>query len=92
MGHYARIQHEHLLLGTTGKPGISADHRISSVIRERCGKHSVKPAKGYHRIERMYPALSKIELFARSCRPGWTSWGNDPGLINSADGTIHQSA
>ena len=91
MGHYARIQHEHLLLGTTGKPGTSADHSISSVIRERRGGHSVKPLEGYRCIERMYPALRKIELFARNCRPGWTSWGNDPALINSADGIIHQS-
>jgi len=92
MGHYARIQHEHLLLGTTGKPGTSADHGISSVIRERRGKHSVKPPEFYRLIERMYPALPRIELFARNLQSGWVSWGNDPALINSADGTIHQSA
>jgi len=91
MGHYARIQHEHLLLGVRGKPCRVVDHSISSVIRERRGKHSVKPAEVYRLIERMYPALPKIELFARNCRPGWTSWGNDPALINSADEIIHQS-
>jgi N6-adenosine-specific RNA methylase IME4 len=25
----------------------------------------------------MYPALSKIELFARNRRDGWVSWGNE---------------
>jgi len=24
----------------------------------------------------MYPELPKIELFARTCRQGWDSWGN----------------
>jgi N6-adenosine-specific RNA methylase IME4 len=24
----------------------------------------------------MYPQLTKLELFARSNRPGWASWGN----------------
>jgi N6-adenosine-specific RNA methylase IME4 len=27
-------------------------------------------------IERMYPELPKIELFARAAREGWTAWGN----------------
>ena len=24
----------------------------------------------------MYPRLSKVELFARTARPGWIGWGN----------------
>ena len=31
-------------------------------------------------IERLYPALPKIELFARGKpRPGWCAWGNETG-------------
>jgi N6-adenosine-specific RNA methylase IME4 len=79
MGHYARIQHEHLLIGRKGRPGIAAEgaRNIPSVIRARRGKHSAKPVEAYEIIERMYPALSKIELFARARRPGWASWGDE---------------
>jgi len=27
-------------------------------------------------IERMYPALPKLELFTRGRREGWRAWGN----------------
>ena len=71
LGHYARIQHELLLIGIKGRPGPVADHNIPSVIRAKRGKHSVKPVEAYVAIERMYPALSKIELFARHQRASW---------------------
>lgn len=75
MGHYARIQHELLLLGTRGHLPKVSDHSVSSVIRSRRGKHSVKPIAAYEVIERLYPTLSKIELFARTRRIGWDAWG-----------------
>jgi N6-adenosine-specific RNA methylase IME4 len=28
-------------------------------------------------IERMFPDLPKLELFARQARPGWEVWGNE---------------
>jgi len=76
MGYYFRGQHEHLLLATRGEPPTPrpAD-RPSSVIRARRGEHSRKPATAYRLIERMYPSLRKVELFARNSRPGWKSWG-----------------
>jgi N6-adenosine-specific RNA methylase IME4 len=88
-GHYFRIQHEHLLIGTKGRPGIASVHNISSVVRSRRGKHSVKPTEVYVAIERMYPTLPKIELFARNNRPGWTSWGDDPALTVKETTTWH---
>lgn len=78
MGHYARIRHEHLLIATRGKPGVSAVHNLPSVVSARRGKHSVKPIEAYEYIEAMYPMLSpKLELFARCARPGWSSWGDE---------------
>jgi N6-adenosine-specific RNA methylase IME4 len=32
-------------------------------------------------IERLYPDASKLELFARSERPGWDAWGNEVGKL-----------
>jgi N6-adenosine-specific RNA methylase IME4 len=28
-------------------------------------------------IERMFPSLPKIELYARAARPNWSRWGNE---------------
>jgi N6-adenosine-specific RNA methylase IME4 len=39
-------------------------------------KHSRQPDQVYEIIEAMYPGLPRIELFARRCRAGWDSWGN----------------
>jgi len=47
------------------------------VIRAPRGRHSQKPAVLYELIERMYPQASKLELFARTARPGWDAWGKE---------------
>jgi N6-adenosine-specific RNA methylase IME4 len=41
------------------------------------GRHSEKPDAVYEMIERDYPSLPKIELFARARRDGWRAWGNE---------------
>jgi excisionase family DNA binding protein len=51
--------------------------RIDSVIEAPRGRHSEKPECVYELIERMYRLASKLELFARRRRPGWTAWGNE---------------
>lgn len=77
MGYYARQQHELLLIATRGAPPTPAPaDRPSSVITATRGEHSAKPDEFYAVIERMYPALPKIELFCRSPRDGWSAWGN----------------
>jgi N6-adenosine-specific RNA methylase IME4 len=48
------------------------------------GRHSAKPEAIQDRIDRMFPGLTKIELFARRKRPGWDSWGNDPAVVGDA--------
>jgi N6-adenosine-specific RNA methylase IME4 len=50
--------------------------RVASVIQSRRRAHSEKPQLVYEIIERMYPALPKLELFARGRREGWSAWGN----------------
>jgi N6-adenosine-specific RNA methylase IME4/uncharacterized protein YoaH (UPF0181 family) len=78
MGYYARQQHELLLISTRGAvPVPDPANRPPSVIRaRRDNEHSAKPAEFYDVIERMYPDLPKIELFARGRRAGWAAWGN----------------
>ena len=77
MGYYFRQQHEILLIATRGKiPAPAAEAGPSSVIRSPREEHSRKPEIVYEIIERMYPQLPKIELFARNERQGWSRWGN----------------
>lgn len=77
MGYHARNQHEILLVAKRGAiPPPPVEARASSVITAARGEHSEKPIEFYELIERMYPTLPRIELFARAARDGWASWGN----------------
>jgi N6-adenosine-specific RNA methylase IME4 len=76
-GYYFRSRHEHLILGKRGqpitpRPGSQSDSVIMAPRRE----HSAKPEALYDIIERMYPGLPRVELFARGQRAGWDVWGN----------------
>ena len=77
MGYFVRQQHELLLIAKRGEPPMPLPNaRPSSITESARGEHSEKPVEGYKLIERMYPDLPKIELFARNAREGWTAWGN----------------
>lgn len=75
-----RYGHEYLLYMYKGKLlPIAKEERgkIHSVFHEMPKKHSQKPEIAYQIIERLYPDLNKLELYARNTRPGWDSWGNE---------------
>ncbi len=77
-GYTFRQRHELLLVGKRGSmPTPPQSTRPDSVIEAPRKKHSEKPEVVYELIERMYPDIPKVELFARNARPGWTAWGNE---------------
>lgn len=77
MGYYFRVQHEILLIATKGSiPTPEAANRPRSVISIPYDGHSAKPHEIAEMIEKMYPELSKLEMFCRSPRNGWDVWGN----------------
>jgi N6-adenosine-specific RNA methylase IME4/ParB-like chromosome segregation protein Spo0J len=80
-GRRVRNRHELLLYGQKGElPAPDPEDLPDSVIEAPRGRHSEKPAVVYELIERMYPASTKVELFARGkARPGWVVWGNEAG-------------
>lgn len=65
----------HLIDGIM-KPDMSIRRQQFAPRRE----HSQKPDKFYGLIERLYDG-PYLELFARTRRPGWSSWGNQVGAI-----------
>jgi N6-adenosine-specific RNA methylase IME4 len=82
LGYFVRNQHALLLVATRGDmlSPLTAN-RPPSVISAPRREHSRKPDEAYEMIERMYPELPKIELFARQERPGWRQWGNEVAVV-----------
>jgi N6-adenosine-specific RNA methylase IME4 len=88
VGYFVRNMHEFLLIGRRGNiPVPLPADRPGSVIQAARGEHSVKPVEFYVVIERMYPTLAKVELFARSAREGWDRWGNQANRGKDAGAT-----
>ena len=78
MGYWFRGQHELLMVGVKGQfSPPSSTLRISSVIKEKRGKHSKKPDKIREYISKWYPNANKLELFARNTSKGWDVFGNE---------------
>jgi N6-adenosine-specific RNA methylase IME4 len=75
-GYWARNKHELLLIGTRGgipapEPGTQPESAISAPV----GAHSAKPEQFHEIIERLYPTVPRLEMFARAQRDGWDAWG-----------------
>lgn len=76
-GFTTRKNTELCLIGKRGKPKRH-DKGIRELIISPRREHSRKPEEARRRIERYAGAdAAKIELFARTTRPGWTAWGNE---------------
>jgi N6-adenosine-specific RNA methylase IME4 len=74
LGYWTRANSEVCLLATRGKPKrLNADVRQGIIEPRR--EHNRKPDCVPGRIERLV-AGPYLELFARTTRPGWDSWGN----------------
>jgi N6-adenosine-specific RNA methylase IME4 len=77
-GYWVRNTVEVLLIGTRGNvPAPNPGEQAPQVIEAPRGRHSEKPAIFAENIERLFPNTPKIELFARTARPGWDVWGNE---------------
>lgn len=76
-GYWFRNQHEILLVGTRGQVIAPAPgSQFPSVITAPVTTHSKKPEEFYRVIENYFPSVTKVELFARNGREGWSAWGN----------------
>ena len=75
-----RFGHEYMLFMYKGKLiPVNKDERgkIHSVFHEQPTRHSKKPEAAYQIVERLYPNLTKLEMYARQTREGWDSFGNE---------------
>jgi N6-adenosine-specific RNA methylase IME4 len=77
-GNWVLNAHELLLIAVRGDmPCPAPANRPVSVIRAPTSRHSEKPEAFAEAIERMFPGLPKVEMFARRVREGWATWGNE---------------
>lgn len=80
LGYWTRGNVEQCLLATRGNPRrLAKDVRKLVVSRRR--EHSRKPDEVYDRIERLASG-PYLEMFGRTTRPGWDSWGNQNVLFD----------
>jgi N6-adenosine-specific RNA methylase IME4 len=78
MGYWFRQRHELLIVATAGSPATPLESdRPDSVIEAPRRGHSEKPDEVYGLLERMFPMIPKLELFARADRPGWARMRNE---------------
>ena len=76
-GSYTRSACEYVLLGMRGHMKRATTEVVSQVLLAPRGRHSAKPDGVQEGLERLWPAASRIELFARRTRPGWDAWGDE---------------
>ena len=76
-GYVMRSVLEPFLIGITGSPTHSkaAVNLINGLARE----HSRKPDAAYRWAEQYMPKARRIEICARTQRPGWDVWGDEVG-------------
>jgi N6-adenosine-specific RNA methylase IME4 len=77
IGHYWRNSHELMLTAIRGNDdGFNAHEMLRSWAIMPRGKHSSKPERVRHMIERASKG-PYLELFGRWPTQGWTVWGNE---------------
>ena len=77
IGQYLRGQHELCLLGVRGLTMMPPRRDVPSVLIAPRTIHSRKPAKAFEVFERVSSGTPRLEMFARTERSGWESWGNE---------------
>ena len=73
---------EYVLAGSRvarGRPMKLHNEGVRNVVLAPRREHSRKPEAVYDAIESLYPDARRVELFARTTRPGWDAWGNEIG-------------
>lgn len=77
LGAYTRSNPEPCLLAFRGQPIQVRARDVPAVVMSPLQEQSRKPAEVHARIERLYPDMCYLEMFARRTRPGWDVFGNE---------------
>lgn len=86
LGYHTRSGAEQCWLATRGRGYERKSKGVAQVIHAGIREHSRKPDEAAERIEQLVGDVPRIELFARTRRPGWTSWGDEVGRFDNGGG------
>lgn len=75
LGHYTQQNVEGVAILKHGRGLKRAVKNVSQLVFAPIGRHSSKPVEVHCRLERLYPAALKLEMFARRSQPGWICTG-----------------
>lgn len=81
-GYGLRGSHEPFILFKRGKPKLTRSTR--SVIFGPVREHSRKPDEAFDAAEKLMPNANRVEIFSRTNRPGWQSFGDEAGKFDEA--------
>ena len=96
-GYYTRANPEMCLLGMIGSMPVR-DHAVRQWRHAPVREHSRKPDEFITDLDRLFGDVPRVELFARTERPGWDVWGNQVGkftgdyLERAPDGDVGVAA
>ncbi len=74
VGRWLRNITEHCILAVRGSPKVDLGNQTTMLVAP-VGEHSAKPDLFYRMVEKLCPSPSRIEMFARTDRPGWVTSG-----------------
>lgn len=77
LGYHTRSGMEQCWLAIRGKGYKRQSQNVQQVLHSPIREHSRKPDEFAQRIEQLVGDVPRIELFARSRRPGWDAWGRE---------------
>lgn len=78
MGRYVRASHEVCLIAVRGR-AFPECRSVRSRFGAPVSDHSRKPDAFYDLVRTLWPSALKVELFARTTRPGWVQEGSELG-------------
>lgn len=81
-GYILRSSNEPFLIGTRGKPKTT--NSVRSGFMGLARRHSEKPEEAYAAAERLMPRARRLELYSRTNRAGWDSFGDEAGKFGEA--------
>ena len=87
-GNWLRNVTEHCLLCVRGKPTIILSNQ-TTIIHGATRRHSEKPEEFYRLVEELCPG-SKLKMFSRQRRKGWTGYGDEAGDQDEAGEAFEQ--
>lgn len=82
LGDWLRAKTEHCIMAVRGRPTVTLTNETTLLEAPR-REHSRKPTEFYELVEKLCPG-SKLEIFGREGREGWTTWGAEADKFTGA--------